>query len=72
MENEDDKAIMRMIGRLAECLVMIAPEMHSPYAMMENKKKETCFFHPGGSSWSQDEKSATRMFHPNHPGHFAP
>ena len=39
VENDEDKVIMRMRGRLAEYLVMIAPEIYSPYVMMENGKK---------------------------------
>ena len=39
VEKEEDKVIMRMRGRLAEYLEMIAPEIYSPYIMIEKGKK---------------------------------
>ena len=39
VEDPDDKVIMRMRGRLAEYLEMIAPEIYSPYIVMEKGRK---------------------------------
>src|SRR5210317_1748750 len=39
IENEADKVIMRMIRKLAEYLVLIAPKSYKPYVVFENGKK---------------------------------
>src|SRR5210317_1366865 len=39
IENEADKVVMRMRGKLAEYLVLIAPQIYKPYEVFENGKK---------------------------------
>src|SRR5210317_1489638 len=39
IENEADKVVMRMRGKLAEYLVLIAPQIYKPYVVFENGKK---------------------------------
>ena len=39
IEDNNDKVVMRMRGKLAEYLVMIAPEIYSPYIVLEKGKK---------------------------------
>lgn len=39
VENEEDKVIMRIRGRLAEYMEMIAPEIYSPFIVLEKGKK---------------------------------
>ena len=39
VENEEDKVIMRMRGRLAEYMELIAPEIYPPFIILEKGKK---------------------------------
>src|SRR5210317_715745 len=40
IENEADKVVMRMRGKLAKYLVLIAPQIYKPYVVFENGKKD--------------------------------
>ena len=44
LENDEDKAVMRLRGKLAELMVKVAPEIYSKYVIINSKGETMLYF----------------------------
>jgi hypothetical protein len=59
LEDDADKAIMRLHGKLAELMVKVAPEIYTKYVIIKQLQKRDCFVCPPAqcSLWHHESRS---------------